>query len=119
MAIFIWFVLPVLLILLGILLLYNFPEGGTIIIILGILVLFFTGIVGPINRVETRAMLKKMEAVQVTLNASREKGVLENLSITENIIKYNTDLASAKYWNTSKLFDIFIPDEVDDAPYIE
>lgn len=67
----------------------------------------------PINRMDHYSNIKKYDAFKETIENSRKEGALtefERASIQRDIVQWNQDIESVKYYN--EYFDIWIPDEI-------
>ena len=123
MAIFVWYIIPLLL-LIGALVLYKSTGLDhplmAICFIIPIVMLFMSCFIGPVCYMDNLILLKKIEAVQITLDGAREKGKpLENLAITKQILEYNEELATMKFYVDVPILEFFVPEKVRTVDYIE
>ena len=81
--------------------------------------LFFFSIIWPVTFYGLKADIIQFNSVQQTVEACRTRGEnIENAAIQIKIIDSNKWLASTKYWN-STIFDIFIPDSIEQLESIK
>lgn len=66
-----------------------------------------------IVRMNTSSKLNEMQAVEDTVWNLRQYDKGENMTISQDIIKWNTWLAEQKYYNQHPLFDWYIPDAIE------
>ena len=66
-----------------------------------------------IVRMNTSSKLNEMQAVEDTVWNLRQYDKGENMTISQDIIKWNVWLAEQKYYNQNILFDWYIPDIVE------
>lgn len=98
----------------------NMELLGTILIMFSSIILFGLLISIPVNRMNCMSNNERYNSFKETLKVSREKGSLteiERAAIQQNIVEWNQDIASIKYYN--KYFDLWIPDEITKLEYIE
>ena len=76
----------------------------------------------PLSYSTTKGRIAQFEALRHTVEVARRDDsmakVMENVMLQQEIVKGNCWLADTKYWNTT-VFDIAIPDEIEDLKPIE
>ena len=74
----------------------------------------------PISYYSSKAEVDRYYALERSLEESRSGNVsdVERAAVTNEIIDYNKDLASVRYWNKS-IFDIYIYDGLAELPYLK
>lgn len=79
----------------------------------GVACLTIALIIWPLNYSGTEAEVERYHALKQSLENARsaEASELERAAITQQIVEYNKDLASVKYWNET-IFDVFISDDL-------
>lgn len=84
------------------------------------IVLFVAVVSWPISFYGSKAEVERYRALEESLNTSRsgEGSEVERAAVTNEIISYNKDLASVKYWNES-IFDIYIYDGLAELPRLK
>lgn len=82
--------------------------------VVGGVVLFSATLVLPISHAVIRSEIITFHSTRATLEAARTGSTpLELAAITSRVVEANAWLARQQYWNGT-LFDIWIPDEVDE-----
>lgn len=123
-------IVPALVLLVGIgCLIYSNRRGGTYCLdgpgitgifcsVFGGLVLFIASVAIPINRIEAKATIQRIEIIRTSVAVARENGrEIELAALSPTIAKLNGEIAMMKYYNT--VFDIWWPDEVMDIKSLE
>lgn len=97
----------------------NYDLNATVFILCAIC-LFIVLITLPLSHYEVKEFIAKYEVTQETLNVTRAVGGddLERIAIQHKVIEINQTLAGYKYWN-STIFDIWIPDEIEELELIK
>lgn len=69
----------------------------------------------PIHRYEVSAGIQEFKSVEQTIEVARQNPdmKLESIAFQQKVAEKNEWLASKKYWNSTVIFDIWIPDEVE------
>ena len=102
-----------------ILLILDFEIIGGIITIAGMMFLFVALIGIPPKNYRYHNDIQIFKSVELSINNARINNIgLENAALQLQVIEANKWLASAQYWN-STIFDIYVPDEVDDLKQIK
>jgi len=92
-------------------------ESPFIFMIIGIVILFLSLLILPLERCDNRSKIFKYEAMKESLAIARDSGDdIEKAAVLNSIIATNQKLASAKYWNESMWFDWYIVDEWANLP---
>ena len=106
-------------------LLYNYKEydyeiSGVFTMIFSGFILILMVVSIPINRMETKAEIKQFKSIQLTIQKARKNNndKIENAAFQMKIADNNSWLAGISYWNTT-VFDIWIPDEIENLKPIE
>jgi len=74
----------------------------------------------PISRSADLSQIEKIKAVELTLESGRKTGSdIERAAILMEIAEINKRLATAKYWNSTFIGDIFIVDELANMDFIK
>lgn len=99
---------------------YEYEELGIVITVFAGIVLLVVGGVFPASYYGHLSDIQRYEAFKVTIANARSNGAseAERTAILIQITKWNEDLASAKYWNKT-VFDIWIPDQYAELPFLE
>ena len=72
----------------------------------------------PIQHMDIRAEIDQYRATQSTLVTAREDGqTWESAAIQQEVVEANRWLANVRYWNGT-VFDLWIPDEVEELKVI-
>ncbi len=96
----------------------EFGCGDIASFILG-LMLFIYLLILPIEYYGNRGKIKQFEAVRLTIEMARsDPGNIENAALKLEIVKLNAWLVGMNYWNNT-VFDIFIPDEVEQIEWLK
>ena len=74
----------------------------------------------PLNYYNTIADIQEYKAFKETVEEARKTNIseIERAAILQDIAKWNQYTANAKYWNKS-IFDIYIPDEVENLEMLK
>lgn len=100
---------------------YNdiFDFSAEMTILVGSAILVISLICIPLLRMDTTSDIQKFNAIQMTIdNARINNAKYETAAFQIKISEANQWLASTKYWNDS-IFDIWIPDIIEDLQYIK
>jgi len=83
------------------------------LLIIGVLGLFLSLIMVPLNRMNVNAHIKMFQSVEQTAKVARDnnKMCLERAAFQQKVADKNEWLASTKYWNNT-ICDLWIPDKV-------
>lgn len=92
---------------------WGYMAASIIGIVSGI-ILLISLIVLPVNRQSVYSTIKQYEAIEDTIKTARENGnEIENAALTQSIISVNYTITNMKHWNET-IFDVFIPDEIEE-----
>ena len=87
--------------------------GGFAFIMVGG-ICFVVGMIAiPVTHWDINSEIQQFKSVELSITQARTKLDIESAAIYMKIVDANKWLAKKKYWNKT-LFDIWIPDEVDD-----
>ena len=94
---------------------WNLEIWGEVILVMGLLLLFFSLLMIPLHRAIINGGIAECEAIRQTIVVSREQGELTNLErirLTEDIVKANRWLASTEYYAGNPWFSIYYPKDL-------
>jgi hypothetical protein len=92
-------------------------TGGITVCVFGF-ILAVTLIMLPIIHYQKTGQIKRCLIVRQTIETAREdSSEIEKAALQHKIIETNAWIAEHRYWNNT-IFDIFIPDEIEDLEYL-
>ena len=92
--------------------------GGALVVAAGVVLLALLVLL-PFKHMEVESKIQEVYAVQDTAKNFRNSGeTWESASFQREVAEVNKWIASAQYYNDS-VFDIWIPDEVEDLEPVE
>lgn len=96
---------------------FNYNELGGFLVIFTFFILIILGILHPCIYFSYVSNMKRYEVLKQEYENSED--TLLNASIRRDIIEFNMDLASIKYWNGVIIIEDFIPDKLVNLEYIK
>jgi len=109
----------VVMLVIGIVLLVYFNDSetcemaGFALTIVGSICFLVAMIMFPVTHLGVNSEIQQFKSVELSITQARTKLDIESAAIYVKIIDANKWLANKKYWNGT-LFDIWIPDEIED-----
>jgi len=97
---------------------YIFQGFGVCLVIIFFVVILVLFIIHPIVYYTYKAEIKRYEVLKQMYNNSKKED-LRDATIIRDIIEYNMDLASVKYWNNIYALKDFIPDKLAELDFIK
>lgn len=97
---------------------------GIVILAVSGLALFIVALSVPSERLEIQGKITEFKSIEASVSLARGQGrasserLIENAALQQKIVEANAWLARKQYWNQT-LFDIWIPDKVDQLKPIE
>jgi preprotein translocase subunit SecF len=89
-------------------------------LIIGTLILFIVSLLVVLTKgYEYNKFKHQKEAIEQTINYSRENNINENYTVTEKIIEWNSELSKKQYQNTIWILDEYIDDRIMDLKPIK
>lgn len=78
------------------------------------IILFFALSILPLNYYGTKGQIVEYQAIKTSIEDARQGNIseIERAALATKIITTNQWVASSQYWNKT-IFDIYIPDEVE------
>lgn len=86
---------------------------GIIFTAMGGILFLVAMIMFPVTHLGVNSEIQQFKSVELSITQARTKLDIESAAIYVKIIDANKWLANKKYWNGT-LFDIWIPDEIED-----
>ena len=123
LGIIVFFVIPILIGFIGIIIYRswscNLESLGMILIGIGTLMIIICAVCFLAEQVEVRNQIIRYNVLKETVEEARKNGdKIERAAVMRDIITNNKVLGSYKYWNKT-IFDIFIPDEINDLEMLK
>ena len=91
---------------------------SAVAIIYGAVSCLIIGISLPFNHLDINSEIQEFKSVKASITEARSKLDIESAAIYVKIIDANKWLTKKQYWN-STVFDLWIPDEVDELKLIK